>query len=71
MKGVLVNIEILVHVTDVSDVIIFFFYSVELSIWKSSINSFDSFKDTHREKAPSKALTKSMNMGIWVVGISN
>ena len=30
--------------------------------------------DTHREKAPSNktpALTKSKNMGIWVVGISN
>ena len=29
---------------------------------------------THREKAPSSktpALTKSSNMGIWVVGISN
>ena len=33
-----------------------------------------TFKDTHREKAPSNktpALTKSMDMGIWVVGISN
>ena len=32
------------------------------------------FKDTHREKAPSNktpALTKSMNMDIWVVGTSN
>ena len=31
-------------------------------------------KDTHREKAPSNktpALTKSRNMGIWVVGTSN
>ena len=31
-------------------------------------------KDTHREKAPSNktpALTKSMNMGIWVIGTSN
>ena len=29
------------------------------------------FKDTHWERAPSNktpALTKSMNMGIWVVG---
>ena len=33
-----------------------------------------SFKDTHREKAPSNktpALWKSMNMDIWVVGTSN
>ena len=32
------------------------------------------FKDTHREKAPSNktpALTKSTNMGIWVVGTTN
>ena len=32
------------------------------------------FKYTHREKAPSNktpALTKSMNMDIWVVGTSN
>ena len=31
-------------------------------------------KDTHREKAPSnktQAVTKSMNMGIWVVDTSN
>ena len=38
---------------------------VELSIF---------FKDTHKEKAPSNktpALTKSANMGIWVVGTSN
>ena len=31
-------------------------------------------KDTHKEKAPSNktpALTKSANMGIWVVGTSN
>ena len=33
-----------------------------------------SFKDTHREKALSNktpALTKNMNMYIWLVGISN
>ena len=33
-----------------------------------------NFNDTHREKAPSNktpALTKSMNMEIWVVGTSN
>ena len=33
-----------------------------------------SFKDTHREKAPSTktpALSESMNMNIWVVGTSN
>ena len=38
---------------------------VELSIF---------FKDTHKEKAPSNktpALTKSTNMGIWVVGTTN
>ena len=32
------------------------------------------FKDTHREKVPSNkipARTKSVNMGIWVVGTSN
>ena len=32
------------------------------------------FKDTHREKAPSNetpVLTKSKNMGIWVVGTTN
>ena len=31
-------------------------------------------KDTHREKAPSNeapVLTKSTNMGIWVLGTSN
>ena len=35
--------------------------------------SFRRFKDTHREKAPSTktpALTKSSDMGIWVVGTS-
>ena len=33
-----------------------------------------AFKDTHWEKAPSNkalALTKSTNMGIWLVGTSN
>ena len=33
-----------------------------------------SFQDTHREKAPlnkTPALLESMNMNIWVVGISN
>ena len=32
------------------------------------------FKDTQREKAPSNktpALTKSLNMDIWVIGTSN
>ena len=30
------------------------------------------FKDTHREKAnKTPALTKSLNMSIWVAGISN
>ena len=35
---------------------------------------FIPFKDIHREKAPSNktpALTKSRNMGIWVVGTPN
>ena len=33
-----------------------------------------NLKDTHREKAPSdetQALTKSMSIGIWVVGTLN
>ena len=37
-------------------------------------NLLKTVKDTHREKAPSNktpALTKSTNMGIWVVGTSN
>ena len=41
-------------------------------IQKSCIN--DYFKDTASEKAPSNktpALTKSMNMDIWVLGTSN
>ena len=32
------------------------------------------FKDTYREKAPSNktpVLTKSTNMGVWVIGTSN
>ena len=39
--------------------------------WQKRINAF---KDTCTEKAPSNktpALTKSRNMGIWVVGISD
>ena len=38
------------------------------------LGDFYFLKDTHREKAPSNktpALTKSTNMGIWVVGTSN
>ena len=38
------------------------------------IRIIGEFKDTHREKVPSNktpALTKSTNMGIWVVGTSN
>ena len=38
------------------------------------IRIIGEFKDTHREKVPSNktpALTKSMNIGIWVVGTSN
>ena len=33
-----------------------------------------TINDTHREKAPSnktQALIKSMNMGVWVIGILN
>ena len=44
-------------------------------ILKDTLKAFDDFKDTHREKAPSNkvttALTKSTNMGIWVVGTTN
>ena len=38
------------------------------------LGSSFQIKDTNREKAPSNktsALTKSNNMGIWVVGTSN
>ena len=44
-------------------------YNIRLSEQQCS-----GFKDTHREKAPSKktpALTKSTNMGICVVGTTN
>ena len=37
-------------------------------------NILKSFKDTYREKASSNktpALTKSMNVDLWVVGTSN
>ena len=40
----------------------------------ASPNFAYNIKDTHKEKAPSNktpALTKSMNMAIWVVGTSN
>ena len=40
--------------------------------WRNPIHP--TIKDTHREKAPSNktpALSKSMNMDIWVVGTSN
>ena len=38
------------------------------------MNIFYSFKDTRRQKAPlnkTLALTKNMNMNVWVVGTSN
>ena len=44
-----------------------------LSIFFSLCADAYLVKDTHREKAPSNktpALTKSMNMGIWVAGTS-
>ena len=54
----------------------------KILLLSSSVNNLNcviyiikkSFKDTHREKVPSNktsALTKSTDMGIWVVGISN
>ena len=51
----------------------FKFDSLLLHTDRSSV-ILSSFKDTHREKAPSNktpALTKSTNMAIWVVDISN
>ena len=45
-----------------------------LTQYESSQEECDLLKDTHREKVPSdktSALTKSTNMGIWVVGITN
>ena len=42
-------------------------------LYKSALSEAN-VKDTHREKAPSNknpALTKNMNMYIWVVGTSN
>ena len=44
------------------------------SILFEFFNRSTFFKDNHREKAPSNetpALTKSTNMGIWVVGTTN
>ena len=45
-----------------------------LNTEKNCFRIFAYFKDTHKEKAPSNktpALTKSMNLNIWVVGTSN
>ena len=42
--------------------------------FKLSEERIFTFKETHREKTPSNktlALTKSTNMGIWVVVVSN
>ena len=54
------------------------FYQFQLGIAYKSVSYKKSVhfkvKDTHREKAPSNktpALTKSMNMDIWVVGTPN
>ena len=42
-------------------------------IYSIKISTISCFKDTHGKKASNKtpALTKSMNMGIWVVSASN
>ena len=48
--------------------------NVKLIDFGRSKRVFPQFKDTHSENTPSnktQALTKSMNMGIWVVGTSN
>ena len=45
-----------------------------LLLWKAPGSSTKIFKDTERENALSNnipAHTKSMNMGIWVVGTSD
>ena len=44
--------------------------------WELTLSKvrFSKFKDTHTENAPwnkTQALTKSMNVGIWVIGTSN
>ena len=44
----------------------------QIDFWKGRLLRY--FKDTNREKAPSNkipTLTKSTNMGIWVIGTSN
>ena len=57
---------------------IFYIFSILLLFFPElQLNSYSvssALKDTHREKAPSNetpALTKSMNMDIWVAGTSN
>ena len=55
----------------------FYFYSRRCLVLIQNGRQYDvtvRFKDTHREKVPSNktpALTKSTNMGIWVVGTWN
>ena len=46
----------------------------QLTFKMEGLHMLKGFKDTHGEEAPSNktpALTKSTNMGIWVVGTSN
>ena len=45
-----------------------------LDVWQGPEYASELLKDTHREKVPwnkTLALTKSMNMDIWVVGTAN
>ena len=52
---------------------IFFFFPIKLAVFHKTL-PVDLVKDTHSEKVLSNktlALTKRMNMDIWVVGISN
>ena len=49
-------------------------YGLTPETYQLPILYFSHFKDTHREKAllnKAHALTKSVNMGIWVVGTPN
>ena len=51
-----------------------FYISAMLPTVKCLLNRYMEFKDTYTEKAPPNkipALTKSMNMGNWVVGALN
>ena len=62
------------HSLNVSIIINKCYHNVIVGKLLHYIYSSSLFKDTHREKAASNktpALTKSTNMGIWVVGTSN